>query len=281
MREIGNRVVRDWLPDQHRAFYAGLPWLVLGSVDTAGRPWATLLSGEPGFVTSPDRRSLAVARLPDDRDPAHPGVHPDAAVGLLGIELHSRRRNRVNGSVAGVDAGAFRVAVEHSFGNCPRYIQPRLLSEHRVAGRARAGAAEWLAALDSEALASIAHADTVFVASYADGVGDPPHRQVDVSHRGGEPGFVRLSDDGTLCIPDFPGNRHFNTLGNLMVNPRAGLLFPDFETGDLLQLTGKATVLLEKSDIRRFPGAERLWTVRPDHIVRRRRALELRFTTAR
>ena len=59
----------------------------------------------------------------------------------------------------------------------------------------------------------------------------------DISHRGGRPGFVRVDGD-VLTIPDFRGNRYFNTLGNLIAEPRASLLFVDFETGDLLQLQG-------------------------------------------
>jgi predicted pyridoxine 5'-phosphate oxidase superfamily flavin-nucleotide-binding protein len=81
---------------------------------------------------------------------------------------------------------------------------------------------------------------------------------VDVSHRGGKPGFVRIDDATTLTIPDFSGNNHFNTFGNLEMNPQAGLLFPDFQRGDLLHLTGTATVIWEGEEIRRFAGAERL-----------------------
>src|SRR3546814_14766932 len=65
----------------------------------------------------------------------------------------------------------------------------------------------------------------------------------DVSHRGGRPGFVRVTEDdgrSVLTIPDFSGNQFFNTLGNIAINPRAGLLFVDFATGDLLTLTGRS-----------------------------------------
>jgi hypothetical protein len=66
---------------------------------------------------------------------------------------------------------------------------------------------------------------------------------VDVSHRGGKPGFVRLDDDCTLIVPDFSGNCQFNTFGNLELNPRAGMLFVDFDRGNLLYLTGTAEVI--------------------------------------
>jgi predicted pyridoxine 5'-phosphate oxidase superfamily flavin-nucleotide-binding protein len=102
----------------------------------------------------------------------------------------------------------------------------------------------------------IAVADTFFVASYTDDTVDG--RQVDVSHRGGKAGFVRVGEDGVLTIPDFAGNLHFNTLGNFLLTPRAGLMFVDFATGDVLQLSGRAEVILESPEIAAFQGAERL-----------------------
>lgn len=43
MAEFGRRVVRDHMPDQHRQFYAQLPFLVVAAVDDQGRPWASLI----------------------------------------------------------------------------------------------------------------------------------------------------------------------------------------------------------------------------------------------
>ena len=77
------------------------------------------------------------------------------------------------------------------------------------------------------------------------------------------PGFVAIESDGALLVPDFSGNRFFNTLGNLIANPKAGLLFPDFETGDLLQIAGATEIIFEGPLLERFPGAERLWRLRP------------------
>jgi hypothetical protein len=119
-------------------------------------------------------------------------------------------------------------------------------------------------------------ADTLFVASYVER--ENGRRQVDVSHRGGKPGFVRLEADGVLTIPDFAGNLFFNTLGNFLANPKGGLVFPDFETGDLLQLTGDVEVILESPEIAAFQGAARLWRFTPRQIVYRPGALPLRWT---
>jgi len=277
MAEFGPRVIRDHMPEQHRDFYRQLPFLVLGSVDADGRPWATVLAGEPGFVSSPDPRTLAVATPQDPSDPASAGLRTGDAVGLLGIELHTRRRNRMNGVIGATHASGFDIGVEHAFGNCPQYIHTRVTEVTGDPSRPYGGDVEALEALDAEARAQITAADTFFVASYVEPGNGAPQRQVDVSHRGGKAGFVRIDAAGTLTIPDFAGNLHFNTLGNLLLNPRAGLLFVDFDTGDLLQLTGTAEVILDSPDIAAFQGAERLWTFTPTAMVRRRQALPLRF----
>lgn len=269
MAELGPRVIRDHMPDQHRELFARLPFIVLGTVDDDGRPWATLLAATPGFVAAPDPTTLTVGRAADAGDPAGAGIRDGAAVGVLGIEPATRRRNRANGTVRSPGPGGFEVAVTQSFGNCPRYIRPRRL-ELRSAGVT--GPAVWLDGPDTAAADLIRGADTCFVASYT----DAPHRQVDVSHRGGAPGFIRVGRDGTLVIPDYAGNRFFNTLGNLLATPRAGLLFADFASGDLLQLSGSAEVLSDGRMLDDFPAAERLWMVRPALIVRRPGALGLR-----
>nr|WP_294549286.1 pyridoxamine 5'-phosphate oxidase family protein [uncultured Rhodopila sp.] len=268
----GPRRVRDFMPDQHRAFYGQLPFVVIGAVDPEGDVWATMLAGRPGFVTSPEPRLLGFDHSPSADDPATPGLVEGCAVGVLGIELHTRRRNRANGRIVARYSGHFAVTVEQAFGNCPQYIQLRdfeIVSDHR-AGRVR-----WYNTLDASARAMIEAADTFFVASYVDDT--RTGRQVDASHRGGKAGFVHVGDDGVLTVPDFAGNLHFNTLGNFLLNPKAGLIFADFETGDVLQMTGRAEVILESPEINNFQGAERLWTFAPERIVLREAALPLRW----
>jgi hypothetical protein len=97
-----------------------------------------------------------------------------------------------------------------------------------------------------------------------------------VSHRGGQAGFVRVEGD-VLTVPDFAGNLHFNTLGNFELNPRAGLLFIDFQSGELLHIAGTVTLILEGPEIAAFQGAERLWQVRVEQVVRRPAALRSRW----
>jgi predicted pyridoxine 5'-phosphate oxidase superfamily flavin-nucleotide-binding protein len=271
MDALGSKVVRTFMPDQHREFFAQLPFVVVGAVDADGDAWATLRAGRPGFLHSPDPKQLRVMLAREPSDPADAGMEDGNAIGMLGIELHTRRRNRMNGMVRRDGGDGFRVDVAQSFGNCPQYIQ---LRDFEHVDQAPA-APELLAALDGEARALIAGADSFYVASYADRADGT--RQVDVSHRGGRPGFARLEADGSLTVPDFSGNMFFNTLGNFLLNPRAGLAFVDFASGSLLQMTGTAVVLTDAPALV-VEGAERYWRFTPRRIVRRRAALPLRWT---
>src|SRR5207248_10638806 len=137
---------RDWMPDQHRRFFASLPFVVVATRDD-GWPVAALWTGAPGFVTAPDPRSLRIATTLDPGDPASRGFVAGAPFGLLGIELPTRRRNRANGAISGVDREGLTIAVRQSFGNCPQYIHPR-----ELAGAPREPAtAERLAGIDAAA----------------------------------------------------------------------------------------------------------------------------------
>lgn len=271
---VGGKVVRDFMPDQHRDFYKRIPFVVAATVDDAGDVWPTILTGQPGFISSASPRSLTIAAKPTSVDPAAAGARAGAAIGLLGIELHTRRRNRMNGVIAHASDALLDVEVDQAFGNCPQYIQ---LRDFRFADDRHSLEPEHVEEarhLTGEAHAIISTADTFFVGSYVDRDGQ---RQVDASHRGGRPGFVRIDDDGLLTIPDFSGNFHFNTLGNFVVNPRAGLLFIDFETGDILHIAGTACVITNAPDIDAFEGAQRIWTFRPTKMVLRRGASALRW----
>jgi uncharacterized protein len=270
MEVFGRKVIRSEMPDQHRTFYQQLPFMLYGAVDADGHPWASILEGQPGFAHSPEPGLLQFRSLPAFDDPAQ--LSDGSAIGLLGIELHTRRRNRINGHVRAMTTGGFAVTVDQSFGNCPQYIQLRQFHSVPLADPSTR-VAQHFSGLDDAAKAMIAGADTFFVASYVDVDGE---RSVDVSHRGGQSGFVHV-EGNCLTIPDFAGNLHFNTLGNLLLNPRAGLLFIDFNTGDLLQLSGRTEILLEGPQVEAFQGAERLWTIDVEQVVRRPAALALRW----
>jgi uncharacterized protein len=276
MASLGPRIVRDHMVEHHRDFYARLPFVVLGSVDREGNVWATLRSGRQGFARATDPRRLHIGVPRDRNDPAEDGMDDTDAIALLGIDLDMRRRHRLNGSVHRDSADGFDLMVEQSFGNCPQYIQLREFAYTRDPATSTTEPPQTPDRLDERARAIIAGADTFFVASYVDL--ESGRRQVDVSHRGGKAGFVRVDEGDVLTIPDFAGNQFFNTLGNLLANPKAGLVFVDFATGDLLQISGDAEVVLDSPDIAAFRGAQRLWRVRAGHIVYRPGALPLRGT---
>jgi len=281
IERAGRNMLRDYMPDQHRELFEALPMLVVGSVDPKGRLWASILGGEPGFLRSPSPKLLAITAHPPLGDPLTEQLAVGNPLGLLGIQLETRRRNRANGRIAACDANGFTVEIEQSFGNCKQYIQAREPTfDARLVGNAGAVVAE-SARLSGTASELLALADTFFIATASasansgrDGEG------VDVSHRGGRPGFVRVSDGPhatRLTIPDFRGNFIFNTFGNLEVNPRAGIVCPDFRTGDVLSLTGTARVIWDGAELESFEGAQRLLSFEVESGVRLERALPLRF----
>ena len=276
MLDVGRRVIRSYMPDQHREFFAQLPFVLVGSVDPLGRTWASVLVGEPGFINSPDPTHLDIAARPVPGDPLLNGLVPGAPLGFLGIELHTRRRNRMNGRVESVAEGGVRVAVEQTVGNCPQYIQGRETAWARDARDNTPRETVALDRLDEAALAVVQTADTLFVATRAPA--DASHAgSADVSHRGGRAGFVRVEDERTLLVPDFTGNFLFMTFGNLHLEPRAGVLFIDFATGDLLTLTGRAEVVWDGPELQAFEGAERAWRFHIEAGWRLTDALPLRW----
>lgn len=282
MDAIGRTVIRDHMPDQHRELFEKLPTLLLGAVDAQGQPWATMLAGAPGFIRTPDARTLHAAALPAKDDPVATLLAEGAPVGLLGLEPHTRRRNRMNGRITAIDPTGFAATVQQSFGNCPKYIQAR---EPQWVARTPGPAQAIGARLPAAARALVESTDTLFIASAsAARIGGGRADGVDVSHRGGLPGFVNLSDgaDGStlLVIPDYLGNFFFNTLGNLSAWPRAGLLFSDPDSGDVLQLAVETTLVLDGDDVARYPGAQRLLQARVLGGWWRPAALPLRWSAA-
>jgi ferredoxin-NADP reductase/predicted pyridoxine 5'-phosphate oxidase superfamily flavin-nucleotide-binding protein len=277
VREIepwARKVVRPYLPDEHRAFHTALPFLVAAARDGQGRPWATLLVGSPGFLTSPDPRSLVIDAKPAPGDALEGAFRMGSDVGLLGIEFSTRRRNRLNGRVASDGSGALVCAVDQSFGNCPQYVRER---EWRRVEDEPSGTPRRSSCLAPSQRAWIASADTLFIASGYRGEGESPSFGMDASHRGGEPGFVRVESSRRLVLPDYSGNNHFNTIGNLVLDPRAGLLFVDFATGSLLQVTGRATIDWDSEAVARIPGARRLVLFAVEEVVELPAALPLRW----
>ena len=271
------KVVRGHLPDEHRRFYARLPFVVVAARDGSGRPWATLLVGEPGFVRSPDARSLAIDARPAAGDALEDAFARGVDVGFLGIELATRRRNRINGRVSAPGTGGFEVAVDQTFGNCPQYIHERKWRREATGTTPARRAHD---RFSPELRRWIEGADTFFIATGHRGEGESPTFGMDASHRGGEPGFVRAEGERHLVFPDYAGNDHYNTIGNLLMDPRAGIVFVDFERGGLLQLTGRVRIDWDSPELDRYPGARRLVHFDLDEAVELERALPLRWEKA-
>ncbi|NEQ53771.1 MAG: flavin-nucleotide-binding protein [Leptolyngbya sp. SIO3F4] len=275
MDKLGRRMIREFMPEQHRQFFAQLPYVIVGTVDAAKRPWASILVGQPGFLSSSDERTLHISAHHLMGDPLANTLTDGIDIGFLGIELHTRRRNRVNGVVTEVNADKFKVAVQQSFGNCPKYIQARQFELVNVTSTV---SVHEVTDLSTSERALITGADTFFIATAYQTESAGLASGVDVSHRGGKPGFVRIDDDGTLTVPDFAGNCHFNTFGNIELNPRTGLLFVDFVQGDLLYLTGTASVIWDGPEVAAYQGAERLLQFKLESGYRVEESLPLRWT---
>lgn len=264
--------IRDHMPEQHRDFFAMLPFVVIAAGDEQGRPWVSLLEGEDGFIASPDPRTLTVAARLGAGDPLAATLGAGSDIGLLGIELATRRRNRLNGVIRPV-GDAFAIEVRQSFGNCPQYIHER---EWRRVAPSPPPEAVVSDRLDAGQRARIRAADTCFIGSGHLATEAGASRGYDASHRGGEPGFVRVDEDGTLHLPDYAGNHFFNTIGNLLRDPRVGLLFVDFDTGGMLQITGRARVDWTAAGSH-DPDAQRMIEIVVERVVDRPGALALRW----
>jgi predicted pyridoxine 5'-phosphate oxidase superfamily flavin-nucleotide-binding protein len=234
--------------------------LYAGSLDADGRPWASQLVGPPGFVTALGPSLVRIDAAPAPGDPLLANLGANPAIGLLAIDLVTRRRFRVNGTVRSVVGGVIEVAVAQAFGNCPKYIQRR---EPIGVGDAKPDPDRVVRSVTlSEAQrARIGAADTFFLATAH------PTAGVDVSHRGGRPGFVETPDARTLVWPDYQGNMMFMSLGNIATSPRAGVLVVDFERGDVVALTGTATIDWDPDRASRFAGAGRMIELRVEAVV--------------
>ncbi|WP_409472096.1 pyridoxamine 5'-phosphate oxidase family protein [Streptomyces sp. HC307] len=214
------------------AFLELQPLLVLGAADPAtGRVWASPLTGTPGFVRATGPHRVSVASRPPLTDPLATALATlGTPVGTLTLDPRTRRRMRLNGR-AEPTARGFAIEADRVFSNCPKYLQKR--EAYELLPDRMPQAPRHATELTPTQAEFIEAADTFFLATvHPDGA--------DTSHRGGNPGFVRVASPTELTWLDYPGNAMFLTLGNLVADPRAGLLLLDWTTGTTLQLTGEA-----------------------------------------
>jgi len=252
--------IRSALQPAQQDFLRGQRLAVASSVDANGKVWASLLTGEPGFIQAVDERTIQIDTVPTIGDPLWTNLQKKGPLGLLAINPALQKRVRVNGIGEVRSEGGLSLHVQQAFGNCPRYIQVRhpdaTNSTSQSSHDVRQGNL-----LTKEQQDWVARADTFFVASYHQESG------ADASHRGGNPGFVRALDTNSLAWPDYNGNGMFQTLGNITVNPNVGLLFIDFVHGRTLQLAGTARIIWDADRVAKFVGAERVVEFHIDQMI--------------
>ncbi|HET8616983.1 MAG TPA: pyridoxamine 5'-phosphate oxidase family protein [Actinomycetales bacterium] len=257
--------IRDTFPPVAAEFASRQLFCVAAGRDEHGHVWTTMLAGPSGFMSADDDRTLHVRARPAEDDPLHRLLTEGGDVGV--IIMDSRRRMRVNGVLSPAEDG-FVVRSDQVFSNCGRYISERLATP--VPAR-RTGAARQGVELLEEQQELIERADTFFVGTRH------PDGAADASHRGGNPGFVRVTGPRSLHWPDYDGNAMFMTLGNLQLDPRVGLLFVDWAEGSLLHVTGQAEVDWEPAAASRMPGALRVVRMTVDAVRQRDHAVGLRW----
>jgi uncharacterized protein len=261
VRALADRIgrsIRAALPPVAQAFLEERRWIVASAIDADNRPWATVLGGPIGFVHVVDERTVRIGATPRLGDPLDEALQPGASIGIIAIDLATRRRLRLNGRIAARTPAHILVEADQAYSNCPKYIQRR--EEDGAEAVPIDEAPVRTSALSERHRAWLRGADTFFIASAAPGAG------VDASHRGGMPGFI-TAEDQRITWPDYGGNALFNTLGNIEAWPHAGLLVPDFDTGAGLLVSGRAAIDWTSTQLVDSPGAERLVTLDVEAIV--------------
>lgn len=246
MAEIGPKFIREFMPQQHRDFFQSLSMIYIGYSDSKSETRASLLFGEPGFITSSSETTLQINTQYSLNDFNNNHLNVGDRIGLLGIEFISKRRNRLNVIITDINQKNIQVKVLQSYGNCPKYIQPKILVTNP---HYDAQSTSSTVSLTQNIQELIINADTFFIASRFDDGQALNNRGVDISHRGGVAGFITINEKGQLLVPDYVGNGFFNTLGNLLENPIASLLFCDWQQGHAYQITVSSEILWSEQSL--------------------------------
>jgi predicted pyridoxine 5'-phosphate oxidase superfamily flavin-nucleotide-binding protein len=272
---IGSGHVGDTIPDVARDFVDGARLAALAVVDEHGETRADVLAGAAGFLRAPDPRTLEIAAVPPLTAPLF-ASGAECAVGLIVLEPWTRRRMRVNGRAVR-DGRGLLLQADQVYANCPKYIQTRTVVE---TDQTTASYRSWepeTSRPSSGRLGDVTHreligdADTFFLATYAQGHG------ADMSHRGGNPGFVTVVDDAHLSWPEYAGNSMYMSLGNLLLEPRCALVFPDWSTGRTLHLRGRAFVDWDARRAAGVPKAQRIVDFEVEEVVEIADGMPLRW----
>lgn len=256
------------------------PLLAIGTLDGEERPWTALWGGAPGFSEPIGGDLVGTRTIVDSKyDPVVQALVGGAGksemlqpkgggkmLSGLAIDLVTRKRVKIAGKMA---AGTIRevdieteddktlpadvpktqdqiqlvTKIEESLGNCPKYLNQYELKPALVTPKLLHSDSS----LSPEGRALIDRVDMFFLSTATDA-------SMDTNHRGGPPGFVRTISPTCIIYPEYSGNRMYQSLGNLQLNPRIGLTFPDYETGTVLYTTGNAEVLIGNAAAQLLPG---------------------------
>ncbi|HDR6286836.1 TPA: pyridoxamine 5'-phosphate oxidase family protein [Bacillus cereus] len=247
-------MIQQTLPKKFMNFLNGQNSFVMSSMDQRGRVWSSFLAGNPGIIQAIEADIVKINTKINEGDPLFLNILQHKEVGILVIDFASRIRIRINGKVSIVyPDGNFEIKIEQVFGNCPKYIQARRF-EYKAVEEIVNKKLHPLNTLNKKQQNWISESDTFIIASASF------EGKMDISHRGGMPGFVHVINEKSIIFPDYSGNMLFNTLGNIAQNPNVGLLFFDFNTGGTLQITGEASIIwnIDQDILSKFPGAQRL-----------------------
>lgn len=296
------------MPPQHAEFFSHLAYLPIATVDNQGRPWVTILTtasnDDPSVgIKLTGNNQLTINAYADTSDPFvnailesnHQSNKPTHLFAGVGIDFTNRRRNKIAGRIVNAaydDNNALHLTLnsnEH-LGNCPKYITERSLVAHkRTPENVFDDTAFKSGHLPDAAKTIIEQASTVFLATkHIDG---EQAAHMGVNHRGGAPGFVRILLENTiegngvstsntyLVLPDYSGNRFFQSLGNIQSDRLVGLVFPNFHDGALLYVTGEAENLYDDAAKALMPRITLLTKIKITGVVIIKQAMGLRLIT--
>ncbi|HKT11101.1 MAG TPA: pyridoxamine 5'-phosphate oxidase family protein [Terriglobia bacterium] len=268
-KQIGATIRAD-MPKIAREFLQDQRMVVLAAPDSMSQVWVSALCGPPGFVQAAGTQTIEIRSTIAPDDPLAENLMHRSEIGLIAVEFPTRRRMKAKGKSERASDGTLIVHVARVYSQCTKYIQvrePISDSGHSAEGREvvhsqilSPGQQKW-----------IASANTFFIGSFN------PQTGADASHRGGNPGFVKVTGPETLVFPNYWGNSMLNTLGNITLDHHTGLLFIDFATGSTLQITGSASVIWDRDRVADFPGANQLVEFRIRQIIERPSALPLKW----
>jgi ferredoxin-NADP reductase/predicted pyridoxine 5'-phosphate oxidase superfamily flavin-nucleotide-binding protein len=256
------------------------PLLALGTLDSQSHPWTTLWGGSPGF-SEPLGGGLVGTRtlVNSAQDPVVKALLGNTVEGELlqpidggkilaglAIDLMTRKRVKFAGRMI---AGTVRevhiepqgdkpagepptrqkeiqlvTKIDQSLGNCPKYLNQYRLHPASVDANLLSEGPS----LTQEGRTLISKSDMFFLTTATE-------HDMDVNHRGGPQGFVRIISSSQFIYPEYSGNRLYQSLGNLQLNPNIGVTFPDYISGDVLFITGTATILVGLDAANLLPGS--------------------------